>query len=389
MPKNVSSSRAALCQLSAKDSLSRAPAAKTKNAQGQRCESGATASPFVPTVTAIATAPALKWMVLSTDISSVSPCSGAKQRKAQTPECEAWSSSPQLGPRVPTGRRKTQKDQLTPEEEERRKVRRERNKLAAAKCRNRRRELTDSLQAETDNLEEEKAALQAEISSLMKEKEQLELLLAAHEPLCKIHAKMEQEEEETEQEEEETEQEEEETEQEEEETEQEEKDVSEEPPPKQSPISLEDHTPVQAPSTPVNLDQVATCTQELDPDFPIISGDSDVLLCSSAGLEPYTDLKDVPMEDLSSKMDGDDDMDLLVPDIDLSASLGLTEWETLYMTMGGSLDPLSTPALSPDCSSSAVPVFDFPGLNTHGCEGSKGETGGTKAGSDNSNLLAL
>ena len=37
--------------------------------------------------------------------------------------------------------------QLTPEEEEKRRVRRERNKMAAAKCRNRRRELTDRLQS--------------------------------------------------------------------------------------------------------------------------------------------------------------------------------------------------------------------------------------------------
>lgn len=37
--------------------------------------------------------------------------------------------------------------QISPEEEERRRVRRERNKLAAAKCRNRRKELTDFLQA--------------------------------------------------------------------------------------------------------------------------------------------------------------------------------------------------------------------------------------------------
>lgn len=35
---------------------------------------------------------------------------------------------------------------LSQEEMERRRVRRERNKLAAAKCRNRRRELTDTLQ---------------------------------------------------------------------------------------------------------------------------------------------------------------------------------------------------------------------------------------------------
>lgn len=37
--------------------------------------------------------------------------------------------------------------QLSPEEEEKRRIRRERNKMAAAKCRNRRRELTDTLQA--------------------------------------------------------------------------------------------------------------------------------------------------------------------------------------------------------------------------------------------------
>lgn len=37
--------------------------------------------------------------------------------------------------------------QLSPEEEEKKRVRREKNKMAAAKCRNRRRELTDTLQA--------------------------------------------------------------------------------------------------------------------------------------------------------------------------------------------------------------------------------------------------
>lgn len=42
--------------------------------------------------------------------------------------------------------------QLTPEEEEKRRVRRERNKLAAAKCRNRRRELTEMLQGVSRNL---------------------------------------------------------------------------------------------------------------------------------------------------------------------------------------------------------------------------------------------
>ncbi|KAI4900724.1 hypothetical protein NFI96_026264, partial [Prochilodus magdalenae] len=362
MPK--ASSRAALCQES-----------KTmKSAQGRGSDGDAADGPFVPTVTAIATAPDLKWMVLSTDISSVSPCSGAaKQKKAQAGQRKAQSSPGKAGHGAPAARRKGQKEQLSPEEEERRRIRRERNKLAAAKCRNRRRELTDSLQAETDTLEEEKAALQAEISNLMKEKEQLEFLLDTHIPHCKVPVETQEQEE-----------------------------ASEEPQ-KPAPMLQDEPNPVPSPSptdsldkmpsSPLGLHQVPTCPQELEPPGPIISGDSDVLLCSSADLEPYIDMKDVPMEDLDAKMgeDDDDDMDLLVPDIDLSASLGLTEWETLYMTMGGSLDPLSTPTLSPTCSasasaSSAVPVFDFP--NSEGSEG-KGGPAKAKAGADNSTLLTL
>lgn len=49
-----------------------------------------------------------------------------------------WPRIHLTGPSIP---------QISPEEEERRRVRRERNKLAAAKCRNRRKELTDFLQA--------------------------------------------------------------------------------------------------------------------------------------------------------------------------------------------------------------------------------------------------
>lgn len=202
----------------------------------------------------------------------------------------------------------------------------------------------------------------------MKEKEQLELLLAAHKP-CKIPAESQEKEE-----------------------------VSEEPQ-KQALVPPDHPDPIQVssstasldkmPSSPLGLHQVPTCPQELEPTGPIISGDSNVLLCSSASLEPYIDMKDVPMEDLAEGDDDEDDMDLLVPDIDLSASLGLTEWETLYMTIGGSLDPLSTPTLSPTCSStinSAVPVFDFP--NTDGSEGVKiGPK--AKAGEDDSTLLVL
>ncbi|XP_020762137.1 fos-related antigen 1 isoform X2 [Odocoileus virginianus] len=89
-----------------------------------------------------------------------------------------------LGPTPGVRRRAC--EQISPEEEERRRVRRERNKLAAAKCRNRRKELTDFLQAETDKLEDEKSGLQREIEELQKQKERLELVLEAHRPICKI-----------------------------------------------------------------------------------------------------------------------------------------------------------------------------------------------------------
>ncbi|XP_072551624.1 protein FosB isoform X2 [Salminus brasiliensis] len=159
---------------------------------------------FVPTVTAITTSQDLQWMVQPTLISSVAPGQSGTGTTTMTqpvgldpydlpgPSFSSGSgftppSSDTPGPvRQSRSRRRTRDESLTPEEEEKRRVRRERNKLAAAKCRNRRRELTDRLQSETDILEEEKAELEAEISELQKEKERLEFVLIAHQPGCKI-----------------------------------------------------------------------------------------------------------------------------------------------------------------------------------------------------------
>ncbi|XP_026868549.1 protein fosB isoform X1 [Electrophorus electricus] len=159
---------------------------------------------FVPTVTAITTSQDLQWMVQPTLISSVAPGQSGTGSGSMTqsmsldpydlpgPSFSSGSgftppSSDTPGPvRQSRSRRRTREETLTPEEEEKRRVRRERNKLAAAKCRNRRRELTDRLQSETDMLEEEKAELEAEISELQKEKERLEFVLIAHQPGCKI-----------------------------------------------------------------------------------------------------------------------------------------------------------------------------------------------------------
>ncbi|XP_051510449.1 protein c-Fos-like isoform X1 [Myxocyprinus asiaticus] len=325
MPKNTSSYRS-VCQVSAEEQL-HTSAAQMKDTQKagivkDECpKTDAADGPFVPTVTAVASAPDLKWMVLSTDISSVSPCKTARHERPQS----SWhSTDKQASRKIFSGRRKWVKDQLSPEEEERKRIRRERNKLAAAKCRNRRRELTNSLQAETDSLEEDKAALQSEIASLLKEKESLEHILSAHKPHCKLKEETAGETEEQIQ-------------------------------------AQEEQTPLQAPNTTPEHNQVPTSPQQPDPTSAAIFGDSDVLLCSSViEVEPYIDMRDVTMEDISNVIDSGDDMDLLVPDIDLSSSLGLSEWETLYMSMGGGLEPISSPTCSPTCSSSnAVPVFNF------------------------------
>merc|ERR1712106_185995 len=75
-------------------------------------------------------------------------------------------------------------EELCPEEEERRKMRRERNKLAAARCRKRRVDQTDTLQDEVNLWENKKKALQDQIQQLQEEKTQLAFILEAHKSVC-------------------------------------------------------------------------------------------------------------------------------------------------------------------------------------------------------------
>ncbi|TNN82656.1 Proto-oncogene c-Fos [Liparis tanakae] len=147
----------------------------------------ASSASFIPTVTAVSSSPDLQWLVHPL-ISSVAPSHRAP-----------YSSSPSPAYSVPDMRsssrghnsnKRGRMEQVTPMEDEKKKVRRERNKQAAAKCRNRRRELTDTLQAETDQLEDEKSSIQNDISNLLKEKERLEFILAAHQPICKIPSEL-------------------------------------------------------------------------------------------------------------------------------------------------------------------------------------------------------
>ncbi|XP_077586718.1 fos-related antigen 2 [Stigmatopora nigra] len=165
----------------------------TSSYQKFRVDMPGSNSAFIPTINAITSSQDLQWMVQPTVITSMSnPYSrshpyGHHLSNGQGPAGHNPLARPGVIRSVGDARGRRKRDeQLTPEEEEKRRVRRERNKLAAAKCRNRRRELTEMLQGETEQLEEEKADLQKEIQILQKEKEKLEFMLVAHNPACKL-----------------------------------------------------------------------------------------------------------------------------------------------------------------------------------------------------------
>jgi len=73
---------------------------------------------------------------------------------------------------------------LTFEDEERRLRRRERNKVAATKCRNKKKERTTKLIAEGELLEIQNASLKDELSKLEAEKRSLHDLLSQHSKVC-------------------------------------------------------------------------------------------------------------------------------------------------------------------------------------------------------------
>uniref|UniRef100_A0A8C5G3J5 BZIP domain-containing protein n=1 Tax=Gouania willdenowi TaxID=441366 RepID=A0A8C5G3J5_GOUWI len=77
---------------------------------------------------------------------------------------------------------------LSGEEHDRRKRRRERNKIAAAKCRNKKKEKTECLQMESEKLESVNAELKAQIEELKHQKQQLVYMLNLHRPTCIVRA---------------------------------------------------------------------------------------------------------------------------------------------------------------------------------------------------------
>lgn len=206
---------------------------------------------------------------------------------------------------------------------------------------------------ETDKLEEEKAALEAEIANLLKEKERLDFILATHKPVCQISEDLES--------------------------------IFQEP--SDSPeLSLspdEDNLPE------VGI-QEAPSLHDMDiPNDPsiAISGNSNILLCASAevnicDLEPSLDIKEGLLDNMLPSLGEKLPMETArsVPDIDLSSSLWVSDWETLYKSVSSDLEPLSTPVVTstPTCSNYlSVFTFTCPELDslTEELDGHKGGGG--------------
>lgn len=318
-----------VCQKTPEDAAS-SPASSSESSAKETCEDASIRdAPFVPTVTAISSTPDFQWMVQPTIITSVSPCLDGKQ--ANEPQSSHQATPKEGGSKGENAGKKGRTEQLSPEEEEKKRIRRERNKMAAAKCRNRRRELTDTLQAETDQLEEEKATLETEIANLLKEKERLEFILATHKPACQMSEELES--------------------------------MLHEPselPPSPDEDRLPEDATQEAPSLQ-GLDIPSS-----DPSTAI-SGNSNILLCASADvnlcdLEPTLDMKEGSLESMLPSLEEKSPMETArsVPDIDLSCSLGVSDWETLYKSVSSDLEPLSTPVVTstPTCSS-YLSVFTF------------------------------
>merc|ERR1712008_358652 len=79
---------------------------------------------------------------------------------------------------------------LSPDEVERLRIRRERNKQAAARCRKRRMDTISTLEDEVRQLENKRHIHEDEIANLREEKMQLEYILSQHQAECKLSNQM-------------------------------------------------------------------------------------------------------------------------------------------------------------------------------------------------------
>ncbi|XP_026472488.1 transcription factor kayak [Ctenocephalides felis] len=120
-----------------------------------------------------------------TSMSTSGSWQGPSQSEMDTTSQQMATTNTRTNRRSTGGRRPTKATNISPEEEERRCIRRERNKMAAARCRKRRMDHTNELIDETEQLERKRQTLQGEIHQLELEKQDLEFLLETHRACCK------------------------------------------------------------------------------------------------------------------------------------------------------------------------------------------------------------
>ncbi|XP_054474476.1 protein c-Fos-like [Anoplopoma fimbria] len=302
----------------------------------------ASSASFIPTVTAISTSPDLQWMVQPL-ISSVAP---SHRAPPYSPSPAYSRPGMRSSFRAHNSNKRGRMEQVTPEEEEKKKVRRERNKQAAAKCRNRRRELTDTLQAETDELEDEKSILQNDIANLLKEKERLEFILAAHQPICKIPSELD--------------------------TDFSMVSISSSHPCLSTAVSSQ--TQITIPKSTTITSSLPTFTSTSNSIFSSISSSNSSILStatiSSSSVVKMTDLDSSVLEeslDLLAKTEMETARS--VPEVDLSNSLYTTQdWEPLHASANTSdFEPLCTPVVT--CTPAGTTytssfMFTFPEADT-------------------------
>ncbi|XP_059398267.1 protein c-Fos-like isoform X2 [Carassius carassius] len=145
-----------------------------------------------PNLDVITSSPDLQWLLQSSLFSHSEATLGTFSSFAPTtmPNCpclsQCYSPDPSWNGAVGDSSVGHANKNMSSEELDRIRIRRERNRVAAARCRDRRRMLIDTLQ-NTEHLEHVKTQLEEEIATLERERERLELVFEAHMPICKLN----------------------------------------------------------------------------------------------------------------------------------------------------------------------------------------------------------
>jgi len=108
------------------------------------------------------------------------------------PSVVKYNVKPENNSRPRANKRRAEEDLVDPEEDAKRKMRRNRNRLAAARCRQKRLDQIESLQVEVSGWEQRNRSLEEEVATLRAEKEELQYILEAHRTSCSLQVKVEQ-----------------------------------------------------------------------------------------------------------------------------------------------------------------------------------------------------